>query len=94
MTAYLIAENLSVSDPELYSAYGKAAGPTVRAHGGKVLGSGAAEVLEGDWAPKQMIVIAFESADKLRAWYNSPEYQEILPMRLKASKSNVVFLGD
>ena len=93
MPAYLIAETKSVSDNDLLGDYGKAAGPTVKAFGGKVMAVGASEVLEGDWAPTRMIIIEFETAEKLKTWYNSPEYQEVLPMRLKSSDSNVIILG-
>lgn len=94
MPAYLIAETTTISDQELMTQYIDAAGPTLRAAGAKVIAKGAGSALEGDWTPHEMIVIEFESADKLRAWYNSPEYQAVLPMRLKASKSNVIILGD
>lgn len=94
MPAYLIADTKSISDPDLKDAYKKAAGPTLAAYGAKVLAVGAPVPLEGDWAPHEMIAIEFESMAKLREWYDSPEYQDALPMRLKASESNVVILGE
>jgi uncharacterized protein (DUF1330 family) len=30
--------------------------------------------------------------DAARGWYESPEYQAILPIRLKASKDNMVIV--
>jgi uncharacterized protein (DUF1330 family) len=30
--------------------------------------------------------------DAARSWYDSPEYQEILPIRLRASKDNMVIV--
>ena len=94
MPAYLIAETKTMTDQKLFDDYAKVAGPTVRAFGGKVLAGGASRALEGDWQPDRLIIIEFESADKLKAWYNSPEYQEVLPMRLKASDSNLIILGE
>ena len=78
----------------MFDDYAKVEGPTVRAFGGKVLAGGASQALEGDWQPDRLIIIEFESADKLKAWYNSPEYQEVLPLRLKASDSNIIILGE
>jgi len=93
MPAYLIAETKIVTDTDMLGDYGKAAGPTVKAFGGKVLAVGGSEALEGDWAPSRMIVIEFKSAEQIKAWYNSTDYQEILPLRLNASDSNVIILG-
>lgn len=94
MPAYLIADTTSILDPELMNEYIDLAGPTVAAHGGKVLAGGAATALEGNWAPTEMIMIEFESAEKLQTWYKSAEYQAVLPKRLKASVSNIIVLGD
>ena len=38
-----------------------------------------------------MLIIEFASMDAARGWYESPEYQAILPIRLKASKDISTF---
>lgn len=38
------------------------------------------EVREGEW-PGTLVIIEFPSADHARRWYDSPGYQEILPLR-------------
>lgn len=53
-------------------------------HGGPV------EVREGNWSG-DLIVIEFPDDDHVRAWYASPAYQAILPLRSENSKSNVIF---
>jgi uncharacterized protein (DUF1330 family) len=40
------------------------------------------EVAEGDW-PGTVVIIEFPDADRARAWYLSPAYQEILPLRTR-----------
>ncbi|GIF69036.1 hypothetical protein Ais01nite_70710 [Asanoa ishikariensis] len=45
------------------------------AHGPKV------EVYEGEW-PGSVVLLEFPDADAARAWYASPAYREILPLRL------------
>ncbi|MEV0720561.1 DUF1330 domain-containing protein [Asanoa sp. NPDC050611] len=45
------------------------------AHGPKV------EVHEGEW-PGTVVLLEFPDADAARAWYASPAYREILPLRL------------
>ena len=55
---------------------------TIVAHGGKPVVNGSnITVLEGDWSPSRMVVLQFDSVEAAKAWYNSPEYQEILPHR-------------
>ncbi|WP_446212964.1 DUF1330 domain-containing protein [Micromonospora sp. IBSANI012] len=47
-----------------------------RVHGAEV------EVLEGDW-PGTVVIVEFPDVEQARAWYRSPAYQEILPLRTR-----------
>jgi uncharacterized protein (DUF1330 family) len=38
------------------------------------------EAIEGEW-PGTLVGIEFPDLEKARAWYESPAYQEILPLR-------------
>lgn len=49
------------------------------------------EVLEGSWTG-DLIVIAFPDRERARAWYTSPAYQEILPLRMNNSAGDVIFI--
>jgi len=41
------------------------------------------------------VVIEFSSAEAVRTWYNSPEYQAALPMRLEAARGTLfMFPGE
>lgn len=51
-------------------------------HGGRPLG------LEGDWTG-DLIVIRFPTTGDALAWYHSPAYREILPLRLAAAEGEV-----
>jgi uncharacterized protein (DUF1330 family) len=44
------------------------------------------QVIEGNTHWPRTIVIKFESRDAAMAWYNSPAYQEVLPLRLAATE--------
>jgi uncharacterized protein (DUF1330 family) len=55
-----------------------------------VHGNGA-EVVEGD-PVMDAIVIEFPSREQLRAWWDSPEYQEIMPLRTKHMDADIVFV--
>jgi uncharacterized protein (DUF1330 family) len=92
MAAYVIVDS-NVHDPERIKAYGAKVGATIKAHGAKPLvNGGAIEVLEGDWNPTRLVMLEFADADAARAWYNSPEYQEILPIRLEAANDKLLLV--
>jgi uncharacterized protein (DUF1330 family) len=51
-----------------------------------------AEVLEGQTHLPRTIVMKFDSRDAALAWYNSPAYQEVLPLRLAATEGFAVLV--
>ena len=91
MAAYVLAALYDVNDPEGFQAYQSVAGPTVEAFGGKFIGgSRSVEVVEGDWAPIGFTIVEFESLEQAKRWYNSPEYQAVLPMRKNSTNSGLI----
>jgi uncharacterized protein (DUF1330 family) len=44
------------------------------------------EVIEGSLKLPRTIIIKFESRADAVAWYNSPEYRAVLPLRLEATE--------
>lgn len=92
MPAYLIAD-IEVTDPTAFEQYRSQVPATIAAHGGRYLvRGGATQIAEGTWQPKRVIVLEFPTMQQLQGWYNSPEYQKILPLRLNASKGNAVMV--
>jgi uncharacterized protein (DUF1330 family) len=92
MTAYFVAE-IEVTDPAGYAAYAQAVPELTARFGGRYLvRGGTVEPLEGGWSPKRLIVIAFDDVASAQAWYRSPEYQAILPLRLAAPTGKCVIV--
>jgi uncharacterized protein (DUF1330 family) len=85
---YVIAE-VDVSDRDTMKKYGEKVPETLAPfnHHYVVLG-GKPQALEGD-QPKSIVMIAFDSAEQARAWYDSPAYQAIKPIRQSAAKSRL-----
>lgn len=85
MTAYVVFGLESVTDAEALQRYRVAGHPTLAAHGARfVAGPKVAATLEG--APLQgAVIVAFDSVAAARTWYDSPEYQAVLGIRLNAS---------
>ena len=94
MAAYLIAETRNVRDPELLKEYVALAVSDTEAAGGKVVAMGPGARLEGEWEPERLVVVEFESMAALRAWYDAPSYQKLIPMREKAADSKLVIVGE
>lgn len=91
MSAYIVA-NISVTDPDAYAEYSKQVQSTLEPHGGRFLvRGGEPEALEGEWLPR-VVVLEFPGADAARAWYASPEYQRILPIRRSSSDGRLVLV--
>ena len=90
MTAFVILD-IEVTDPVNYEGYKQLAAPTVALYGGTyVVRGGHAENLEGDWSPKRIVVLQFESVERAKAWVNSPEYSEARTLRQKYSISKAI----
>lgn len=82
---YLVA-HLEITDPGKYEEYRAQVPATIEQYGGKFLiRGGAMETLEGDPLPGRTVVLEFPSVEQARTWYNSPEYQAIIGLRLGAS---------
>ena len=91
MAAYMIAD-IEITDMDTYDKYRAEVPATIAAHGGKFLVRGVeGETTEGDWIPKRLVILEFESMEKAKGWYNSPEYRPLKELRIKASKCKVVF---
>ena len=91
MAAYLIG-SIEVTDSETYEGYRKQVPETIEVYGGKYLVRGsAAEAIEGDRDPNRLVILEFESMERAKEWYNSPEYSPLKQIRFKAAKSNIVF---
>ena len=89
--AFYIAE-YEVIDREGLKPYSARVSSTLEPFGGRfTFRGGKIAALEGE-APKGIVVIAFESMEKAQAWYNSPAYREIRPIRHQAAKSRAYIL--
>ncbi len=87
MAGYVIAE-VEVLDPEPYQEYTRSNTETVPRHGGRFLvRGGRCEVLEGERPLHRLVVIEFPGFEEAKAWYQSPEYQSVLPLRHKHART-------
>ena len=90
MPAYVIA-NIDVPDPEGSEGSKALSTESASRYGGRfVARGGATVVLEGDWAPKRLVVLEFADLDAVRRWYDSPEYREARAIRERTASTQMV----
>lgn len=82
MTALMIAQ-ISVKDPDTFQQYMTKTEQVARPYGAEMVSrSKAGRRLAGDALDHQMtVVVRFPSLERLDAWHDSPEYQELIGLR-------------
>ena len=93
MATYLIVDTL-LDKPELYEEYKLKAKPLVERFGGEYLARGGAlSPKETDlWSPTRLVLVRFSDADAANRFYDSPEYQAILPISRGSARRTMVML--
>ena len=89
---YVISEADAITDPTGIKEYGAKVRETLAPFNGHyhfVVGGGKTESLDGNAPPKGIVVIAFDTSEHAHAWYNSPAYAAIRPIRLAAVKGRM-----
>jgi uncharacterized protein (DUF1330 family) len=85
---YIIAE-VEVTDPATLQKYVAKLPETLAPFNHYyVVRGGTTQSLEGE-PPKAIVIIAFDSAEKAREWYDSPAYAAVKPLRLSAAKTRL-----
>jgi uncharacterized protein (DUF1330 family) len=92
MTTFAIARLDEVRmGPEIV-AYLEAIDATLAPFGGRFrVHGGPYELIEGHWSG-DVVSVEFPDRAAARAWYSSPGYQAILPLRTENSSSDVIFI--
>ncbi|CAL9496336.1 DUF1330 domain-containing protein [Streptomyces griseomycini] len=92
MPAYAIAHlRDAAAHPEI-AEYIERITATFEPYGGRFLVHGAQhEVKEGDW-PGHVVLIGFPGIAEARAWWDSPAYREIAPLRSRHIEGDVILV--
>lgn len=92
MSAYYIAQ-IKIVDADLYRQVQQRFADVFAKYSGRVLAADPEfQILDGSVDCDRVIVIEFPTAEELLAWYESPEYQESVEMRRRASHANIVLV--
>lgn len=92
MSAYIISD-VTAKDADAFQTYRSRAAASIARYGGRYLvRGGPIEQLEGNWAPRAIIVVEFPDIERARTWYRSPEYAFALEVRDRALSRNLILL--
>ena len=90
MSVYVIVQS-KVANRGLLDQYMAKAGPTIKSHQGRTIAfDEEPQVVEGKNEHPRTVIVEFPSMTAFRTWYDSPEYQEALPLRLKATRGTLI----
>ena len=91
MAAYFIL-HCQVHDLEKLRKYQAGARPTLAEAGAEmVVFDPKTETVEGESPGTSTVILRFPDLDAAKAWYNSPGYQAVLPLRLEAADGIALF---
>lgn len=86
MAAYLVVD-IEITNPAQFEEYRKLAPAAIAKYGGRyIIRGGAYEALEGEWKPQRLTIVEFDSMEKAKAFYASPEYGAAKKARAGAAK--------
>jgi uncharacterized protein (DUF1330 family) len=87
--AYVVAE-VKVTDLDTFKQYLAALPGTLAPYKVRTLSRAPAVALDSSTPPDgSVVILAFNSMDDVKAWWNSPAYQAIIPIREKSAKTRV-----
>lgn len=90
MPAYVIAHLQAASPHPEIAEYMERIPATFAPHGGRFLVHGTQhEEMEGAWTG-HVVMIGFPGIDEAQAWWGSPAYQEIAPLRSRHIEGDII----
>ncbi|MEU3627401.1 hypothetical protein BS329_06570 [Amycolatopsis coloradensis] len=92
MPAYVVVD-VGVVEEEAGWAYAPVAQRSILDHGGRYLVAGPTpEPVEGTWDSQRLVVIEFPDMDRVRQWYDSPEYRRARRIREGKAQLRMLFV--
>ncbi len=92
---YVVVTIKKVLDLEAFREYAVKVTPIVERYGGKYVAvDKSPDVRDGDWPFVRTVIVAYPNHAAAKAWYDSPEYKEIIPIRKRAIDANIAMVRD
>lgn len=92
MTVYVVVDNV-VHNPEQYKKYLALITPTVAQFGGEyVVRAGKIHLVDSEWKPDRLVIMAFPTAEQAMAWAQDPDVAPIHAMRHANATSKMLII--
>jgi uncharacterized protein (DUF1330 family) len=85
---YVIAE-VEITDPAAFQEYAEKVGATLAPYGARLIVRGKARAKEGAIPVGTIVVVEFPGIAEAEAWYHSPAYAALVPLRQRAANSRL-----
>ena len=93
MKGYVVMD-AEIIDTEAYAEFAANVPTAIAAHGGRLLvRSSDIEAIQGDWLPKRIVILEFDSLDAAKGYIGSAEYAALDDVRRRATKADIVVVG-
>ena len=93
MPVYVVAQG-RIENRDMLDQYVAKVIPTIQSGGGRILGfDESPEVVEGEIENPRTVILEFPTNDDFRAWYDSADYQAILPLRLESTPGSLIVVN-
>jgi len=89
----LVIIDLTPTNKTLLSDYSRQAVDTLRPFGGEFIAKGVTESFHGEVQFEMKAVIQFPDNESARNWYQSEEYQKLIPIREQGMQSQFHLLN-
>ena len=90
---YVVVTIKQIKDLEAFREYATKVAPIIERYGGKYVAvDKTPDVRSGEWPFVRTVIVAYPNIAAARKWYDSPEYQEITPIRLRAIEANIAMV--
>jgi uncharacterized protein (DUF1330 family) len=90
LKAYLILD-FTITDLPAFMEYVEKIPAYLNKHSGQYLVEGVTpEVLEGNWKPKTIVVLEFETQENINDFLSDPEVKQLFEIRHKNTESNLI----
>ncbi|NNL85473.1 MAG: DUF1330 domain-containing protein [Myxococcales bacterium] len=90
MPAYIVAR-VDVTDPDKYKNYMALTPAAIEKAGGRfVVRGGAITTLEGPEETRRLVILEFDSIEKAKAFYHSPDYERAKREREGAAEAQFI----
>tara|TARA_R110002167_G_scaffold349844_1_gene561834 strand:- start:50240 stop:50542 length:303 start_codon:yes stop_codon:yes gene_type:complete len=91
MSAYLIIQ-ATVHDWDKFTLYTQAVPPLIKKFGGEYIVMGAPELIEGECAPKSLVISQWPNCEAAHVFWNSAEYAAAKKYREGTGQFNIMLI--